>query len=291
MEPRPPLTLLAGFACAWLAGGSPAQTPPAEARTLRLSDGVHMTYLDRGSGDPPLVFVHCGNCQRGVWRETLDAFAPSHRVVAMDLAGHGQSTAQRDSWSIGGLGADVAALVAELKLERVVLVGNSMGGPVALEAARRLGRGRVLGVVAVDTLHDVEFSWPDEAFERLLASYERDFAKTCDAAMQRLLPEDAPQAHRDRLRAETCRNDAKAFVALFRTFRGYDMAEALRAAAVPVRAINSKLIPTAVATNRRHEPSFAAALLEGVGHYPQFERPAEFQAQLRRFVDELARAR
>jgi pimeloyl-ACP methyl ester carboxylesterase len=262
-----------------------------EVARFHLADGVEMAYVDRGVGDPTLVFIHCGNCQMGIWRETLDAFAPTNRVVAMDLPGHGQSGANRESWSLEGLGADVAALALHLKVQRSVLVGNSLGGPTALEAAKRLGPSRVLGVVAVDTLHNVEFVWPEEDFNNMLASYRKDFSAACDAAMLRLVPQSAPQETKDRISRETCDNDARAFRSLFETLRSYDQAAALRAAGVPVRAINATLFPTAVEVNRKYEPSFEVVLMEGVGHYPQVEHAAEFQRQLRRLVSELAAGR
>jgi pimeloyl-ACP methyl ester carboxylesterase len=280
-------SLVAVLGLAVASGGARAEEP----RRFRLPDGVALAYVDRGSGEPALVFIHCGTCQMGMWTETLQAFAPTHRVVAMDLAGHGKSTANRREWSMPGLGADVAALVEALKLRRVVIVGNSLGGPTALEAAKRLGPERVLGIVAVDTLQNVEAVWPEESFQTILASYRRDFAATCGPYMLQLLPDTATQMVRDRVARETCKNDPKAFVELLATLRGYDEAAALRAARVPLRAINSTLFPTAVEVNRKHARSFEVSLMEGVGHYPQVERPAEFQEKLRRFVDELAAAR
>jgi pimeloyl-ACP methyl ester carboxylesterase len=146
---------------------------PLPDKTLRLPDGVEMAYVDAGKGKPALVFVHCGNCRKEIWRETLDAFAGENRVVAMDLPGYGRSSAAaRETSSIAGLGADVAALVNHLKLEKVIVVGNSLGGPIALEAARRLGPKRVLGVVAVDTLQNVETVWPEEGWRRVLEAYK-----------------------------------------------------------------------------------------------------------------------
>lgn len=263
-------------------------TAADEVGKLRLADGVEMAYVDRGAGNPALVFIHCGNCQMGIWKETLDALARTNRVVAMDLPGHGRSGANRETWSLGGLGADVAALVEHLKLPRSVLVGNSLGGPTALEAAKRLGPQRIVGVIAVDTLHNVEFVWPEEHFNQLLASYRKDFAATCDTAMLQLVPQSAPPEIKDRIARETCDNDAKAFLKLFETLRSYDQASAMRAAGVPVRAINATSFPTVAEVNRKHARSFEVVLMEGVGHYPQVERPAEFQQHLRRFIDELA---
>lgn len=286
-----PASRIARAALAVALVGLPTASSAEDVARLRLADGVEMAYVDRGAGEPALVFVHCGNCRLEIWKETLDAFAPKNRVVAMDLPGHGRSTANRTAWSLEALGADVAALVEALKLRRVVLVGNSLGGPTALEAARRLGPARVLGVIAVDTLHDVEFQWPKQDFEQTLAAYRRDFATTCDRAMLRLLPEAAPQAARDRIARETCDDDPAAFTALFATLLGYDQAAALRGAGVPVRAINGDGFATAVETNRKYEPSFEAVVLKGVGHYPQVEQPAAFQRELRRFVDALAAPR
>lgn len=271
------LAALALAACATTA-------PPAE-RTLALPDGVELAYLDRGAGEPALVFVHCGTCRKEIWTETLAAFAPRHRVVAMDLPGHGRSGARRDGPTLDGLGADVARLVDHLGLRRVVLVGNSLGGPVSLEAARRLGRERVLGVVAVDTLQNVESEWPEEDFRRRVEAFRSDFAGTCAAMMQGLLPGDAPATTRERIERDTCAGDPETFLALFETLRTWDDGAALAAAGVPVAAINSTVFPTAVEANRRYAPSFEVVLMEGVGHFPQVERPAEFQRHLAALVE------
>ena len=58
---------------------------------------------------------------------------------------------------------DVQAVVEQLGLERVILVGHSMGGPIALEAAPELA-DRVLGVIGVDALHNADQEWPPEVY-------------------------------------------------------------------------------------------------------------------------------
>jgi pimeloyl-ACP methyl ester carboxylesterase len=103
-----------------------------------------------------------------------------------------------------------------------------------------------------------------------------------------LVPQSAAPEVKERVDRETCDNDPAAAIALLETLRTYDQAAALRDAGVPVRAINATAFPTAVEINRRHAPSFEVILMEGVGHYPQVERPAEFQAHLRRVIRDLA---
>lgn len=256
-----------------------------EAQKLRLADGVEMAYVERGTGDPALVFVHCGNCRKEIWKETLDAFAGTHRVVAMDLPGHGASGANRERFTLESFGADVAALVEHLKLRKVILVGNSLGGPVALEATKRLGRERVLAVVAVDTLHNVELVWPEDDWRRWLDAYRKDFRPACNELMLGLVPKAAPASVRERIDRETCKNDPKAAISLLETIRSHDDAAAMRAAAVPVWAINSSGFPTSPDVNRKYALSYDVILMDGVGHYPQVERPEEFQRHLRRVIE------
>ena len=127
---------------------------PAQVRTVRSADGVRIVYDVRGEGDTALLFVHCWACNRFFWRDQVDFFSPHYRVVTLDLAGHGQSGKDRTQWSILGLAQDVVAVANDLELNKIILIGHSMGGPVSLEAASEL-RGRVKAVVLVDAMSDV----------------------------------------------------------------------------------------------------------------------------------------
>src|SRR5207249_632714 len=115
-------------------------------------DGIRIVYEVQGEGrpgTPALVFIHGWSCDRSYWKGQLEPFSQRFKVVAIDLAGHGESGLGRDAWTIAAFGGDVAAVVQKLGLERVILIGHSMGGHVTAEAARRLP-GRVAGLVWVD---------------------------------------------------------------------------------------------------------------------------------------------
>ena len=86
----------------------------------------------RGRGAPALVFIHGWSCDRTYWRGQVDAFSQTFRVVAVDLADHGESGTGRQVWTIGAFGEDVAACVSKLGLQRIILIGHSMGGDVIL---------------------------------------------------------------------------------------------------------------------------------------------------------------
>ena len=134
---------------------SATNEPVSRAGTARTADGVPIRYEVRGRGDPALVFIHGWASDRSVWQEQVNIFARGHTLVTVDLGGHGASGANRASWSIASLAQDVVTVVKALGLKRVVLIGHSMGGPVALLAAGRMP-DRILGVIGVDTLHNAE---------------------------------------------------------------------------------------------------------------------------------------
>jgi hypothetical protein len=100
------------------------------------SDGVRIAYEVHGEGSPALVFVHGWSCDRSYWAGQFEPFSRQFKVVAVDLAGHGDSGLERRAWTIQSFGDDVASVVKKLRLGRVILIGHSMGWDVIPEAAR-----------------------------------------------------------------------------------------------------------------------------------------------------------
>ena len=105
--------------------------------------------MHEGRGAPPLLFVHGFACAHTDWKFQLEQFKKTHDVVACDLRGHGATPGRPHECSIEHYGGDVAALVNNLELRGVFLIGHSMGCRVVLEAARLLPK-RVAGVVLID---------------------------------------------------------------------------------------------------------------------------------------------
>jgi len=100
-------------------------------------DGVKLFHEDAGAGDPAMVFVHGWTCNHTYFGPQADHFKAAHRVVSVDLRGHGMSDQPDDGYTMAGLADDVAWVCAELALERPVVVGHSMGAVIALELAAR----------------------------------------------------------------------------------------------------------------------------------------------------------
>ena len=106
-------------------------------------DGVPIHYDVQGNGATALVFVHGWCCDRHYWDRQVSHF-PHYTVATLDLAGHGESGRDRTRWTMPAFGQDVVAVVEQLGLEQVVLIGHSMGGAApACRGHRPGGRGYV----------------------------------------------------------------------------------------------------------------------------------------------------
>ena len=255
--------------------GEDSMNAKIERKTCRGADGVTIVYSAAGAGEPALVFIHGGLADRTFWDGQLREFASRHRTIALDLAGHGESGLDRKKWGIPEFGADVKAVVDAEKAKTVIIFGNSLGGPVAIEAAL-LRPGRVRGVVGVDTFQLIDFTiTPEEVRERALM-FENDYAGALKQMVAMLFHKDADPvivADAERRMAGTSPVAARE---MFLGMAGYDGGAAVRRLTAPLRAINGDLYPTDVAANRKLKPDFDAVIMKHMGHYPMLERPGEF---------------
>jgi pimeloyl-ACP methyl ester carboxylesterase len=275
------IALAVAATAAGLATPATAGTPKLKDRTAVSADGVKIHYRAGGAGSPALVFIHGWSCDATYWREQLPVFAAGHRVVAVDLAGHGESGDARERFTMAAFAADVAAVAAKEKLDRVVLIGHSMGGPVALAAAPLLA-GKVALIVGVDTMHNAEQEWPEEQFNQLRAAMQADFPKTAEGFVRSMFPKDADPKLVGTIAADMAAAPPRVAISALEELRGFRETDAMAAAGAPIVAVNATMFPTDVAANRRHATSFDVVLVEGVGHFLQLEKPAAFNDALAR---------
>lgn len=273
------VTLLA--ACA----ARPAKNPYAfRDATVVSADGVPIHYRHGGTGATALVFVHGWLGDTSWWEPTMRTFATRYRVVALDLAGHGRSGVGRAQWSVEHFAEDVVAVADALELSRVVLIGHSMSGTIAVEAARRLGP-RVRLVVPVDTLNDLEWQLPPEAWVEFFAGLRADFPGYVEAFVRtRLLRPDSPPEVVARLIRSIRAAGPERSTRMLEASKAFDVQAAVRALAVPIHALNTDMNPTRLDVNRKYAPRFAVTVLPGLAHWPMLEDPAAFCAGLERVL-------
>lgn len=260
----------------------------ARVRTATSADGVPIAFEVHGSGQPALVFVHGWTNNRSIWDVQVPHFAQQHKVVTLDLAGHGESGRDRLAWTMAAFGEDVVAVVDKLGLDQVVLIGFSMGGPAILEAARRMPN-RVVGLVGVDTFKDVETKMTQEQIDEFLAPFRANFEEALgNFARGALFLPTADSAYVEKILAQVGEPaPAEVGIPALEAALKHDLPTALQEAPVPIRCINSDLTPTNIEAGQRHASSFEVVQMSGVGHVLFLEEPETFNRLLAEIVAEL----
>jgi len=257
---------------------------PAEGtpRIAIAPDGVHVQYRVYGKGEPALVLIHGWSCDSNYWREQVPVFKQRYQVVTVDLAGHGGTDGNRSEWTIRNFGQDVTTALSAVASDQIILVGHSMGGPVAIEAARKLGK-RVIGIIGVDTFNSVGAPAPNKAqVDALLKDFEADFiGQTRKFVTEHLFQPNANRELANKVAYDMSLSPPRVAIPSLRAVLEYDFTEPLKEISVPIVAIDSDLgEPVNEARIRKVLPKFHATIITGVGHFLMMEDPARFNAAL-----------
>lgn len=269
------LLICAPVAASAAVAGTPGVVPSA--------DGTPIAYEVHGEGEPTLILVHGWSCDARYWREQLAHFSARHRVVTVDLAGHGHSGAGRREYTMRAFAEDVRAVADAVGGDQLILVGHSMGGLVIAEAARLLP-GRVLGLIGVDALHDLDFPVTEDHAAEMIAPLEADFPAACRQFAASMIRPDADAALAEWIRADMAAAPKDVALSAMRQY----MAQWISGAApavfaelpLPVVAVCADLWPVDAEANRRHMHSFEAIVLEGTDHFLMLGAAEEFNRAL-----------
>jgi len=251
-----------------------------------ISTGNIPIYYDvKGKGDPALVFVHGWSRNRNDWEGQIDYFSKKHKVIRLDLAGHGESQGNRNDWSIPAFSQDVIAVIEKLDLKHIVLIGHSLGAPVALETTKRVP-DRIVCIVPVDAFHDVEERFTQDQINDILDPFRSNFVETY-ARGARMILKDPVQIKKSIEQIASFPPEI-GIASLERCYhyRSNHLIPALQEVKVPIRCINSDAIPTNVEAARRYAFSFDAIIMDGVGHEMQISDPERFNQFLERILSE-----
>jgi pimeloyl-ACP methyl ester carboxylesterase len=249
-------------------------------------DNVAISYDVHGKGEPALVFIHGWCCDKRYWSYQVPYFESRYRVVTIDLAGHGLSGLGRRNWTIEAFGGDVVAVVEKLKIEKAILIGHSMGGPVIIEAARRIP-DRVIGLVGVDTLQNVETTYPRKQVREFIYGFQKDFKGNTQEFVRDMFPAGSDPNIVERIVEDMSSAPPWVGISSLQGYFRYNVTEALEQVKVPLYCINSDLLETNVEANRRHAVSFDVKHMPGMGHFIMIEDPETFNQLLDEIINEL----
>jgi len=133
-------------------------------------DGITLYYEVSGSG-PPIVLTHSFLCDGSLFEAQVPVLARSHRVVNVDLRGHGRSGAAESAFSIQDLVDDVLVILDAERIEKAVWMGLSIGGFLSLRAALTRPE-RVRALILMDTDAGPESAWNKVQYKAMYWLYE-----------------------------------------------------------------------------------------------------------------------
>ncbi len=271
------------FAAVLLLACAAPQVQTPWARMVPSADGTPIAYEVSGAGEPTLVFVHGWSCDARYWRAQLPYFSRTHRVVVLDLAGHGHSGGIRSRYTMKSFGEDVRAVTEATGSRQVILIGHSMGGAVIAEAARCMTQ-RVTGLIGIDTLENIEYPLSSAELEQMLAPLREDFGAGSRQFVRDMFRPETDRALREWIMADmAAAPPAVALSAMQEMLSQYLTGEAaaifdeLR---IPVVTVNGDLWPIDYEANRRHMMSYEAIVVPNADHFLMLARPEEFNAAL-----------
>ena len=102
-----------------------------------IRDGVVLAHETRGQADPPILLVHGWTCDHTYFDRQAEHFSRNHRVISVDLRGHGESDKREQDYTMAGYADDIAWLCGQLAAAKPVIIGHSMGGVMAFEVVAR----------------------------------------------------------------------------------------------------------------------------------------------------------
>jgi pimeloyl-ACP methyl ester carboxylesterase len=265
---------------------------------------IRTFYLEAGEG-PPVVLLHGLGATNASLLPTLWDLARDHRVLVPDLPGFGESAKPVRAYRAAFFARWLRAFMDEMEIERADLVGNSLGGRVALE----------MGLEAPDRVGKMVLLTPSPAFIR-----RREFVRIVRLLRPELAVLPVPLLHRyvvrgikfmfskpDRLPDEWYAAAADEFIRIFRTRRGriaffsaarqiyleepygdhgfWDRLPQLRKPALFVWGERDRLVPARFERHvQRAVPKATSVVLRDCGHVPQYELPEETHHIIRDFL-------
>lgn len=247
---------------------------------LDLPTGDQLYYL-RGGAGRPVVLLHCWGGHLGFWQDFGGLQADVDCIVP-DLPGHGSSVAGPGfDGSMDCYGRSIAALVQALDLEMPMLVGHSMAGAVALEAARAMD-GNVAGLVLLDTFVADYGQIPAADIETSLQGMRADFAATVQGIVSGTATEKTPPQLVDDIVADMQQGDPDILVPSWKGLLSWKPEAAFDALRCPLTFLNAASVnPDA---RERYARFGSERYFPESGHFLHMEDPVAFEKVLRELL-------
>jgi pimeloyl-ACP methyl ester carboxylesterase len=277
--------LALGVLLALFASCTESELPPAVQGFAPVRDG-QLYYQVRGHG-APVVLIHGGSLQHGMWDDQFDLLAQDFRVVRYDVRGFGKSGSPEtphSQWE------DLRALLEHLSIERTHIVGLSLGGKIAVDFALEYPEKVDRLVLAGPGLSGWRFEpapWIEELGQAIEAGDQRAAAEAWLRSPHLAAAMENPEVA-ERVRRLTLENE-RAFVPVFKAYEPDPPAtERLQELEAPVLLVVGTRDDVEIGriADRLVEqvPDLRKIAIEGAGHMVNMERPEEFNRAVLDFL-------
>ena len=247
-------------------------------------DNTKIHYKSYGKGSNALVLVHGWTCNLDNWRDQIPDFAKRNRVLALDLPGHGQSDKPQIVYTMDLFANAIDAVMRDAKVDRAVLVGHSMGTPVARQFYRKYPQ-KTLAIVIVDG--GLRLFGTKEMREGFLTMFRSPSYKEAGAQMFTQMMGTLPAPEQERVKTSFANTPQYVLVSAMASMND----EALYGPDkinVPVFAVLAKSPfwpPDTEQFLRGLAPDLELQWFEGVGHFIMMEKPKQFNDAVIAFLN------
>jgi pimeloyl-ACP methyl ester carboxylesterase len=247
-------------------------------------DRVALAFDEAGVGDPTIVLVHGWGANRSYMAPQFDYFRTRHRIINLDLRGHGESDKPAQPYSIDGFADDVAWVCKQLDVERPILLGHSMGGSVVLHLASSHAWLRPAAVIILEALVVAPLALVDEFRPVLEGLRGPAYPEVMREFMDRLFGPHFAEAEKITRLDQMATNPQQAMVSALESALSHDSVRAARACGAPVMYVSSGPWYTDVPRFRELCPQLVTGQIVGAGHYFELEVPEQVNPMIDRFL-------
>lgn len=231
----------------------------------------------------PVLFLHSLAGASHHWQVQLDRVRKTQRALAFDLRGHGRS-AEHSSFTLAEMATDVAETLTQLGIERVTLIGHSMGGAVAMKFVGMFP-SRVAGLMLVDAAGD-STQIPQDQLEGMLAALDSPaYSSVIEHYWADLLVNSA-EPTRTQLLTELANTPQSTVVAIFNELVQYNSLLDIAAFDSPIQLLSTPLSDAPFALHVLR-PDIPHSRIEGTSHWIHLDNSAEFNIHLTNFVTKI----
>lgn len=248
-------------------------------------DGARIHYVNYGKGSEALVLVHGWTMNVDNWRDQIPAFNKRTRVIAIDLPGHGQSDKPQTAYSMDYFARAIDAVLQDAKVKRVVLVGHSMGTPVARQFYRKYPE-KTLAIVIVD---GVLRPLADKAvMDRMIEGFRGpNYRQSIDQMFAAMSGPALTAEAKSRINTSSLNTPQHVIVGAMEGMA--DPAiwkdDKINVPVLAIMAKNPFFPPNLEELSRAIAPNIDFRSWEGVGHFLMMEKPTEFNSAVLAFLD------